>query len=73
MEWLFVEASWSHHRQDMTSDVAKVAKRVSRRRGKQKSNVVGAHKLLKTVYAILKRDTPCTPEWPSPGTNLARP
>lgn len=67
VKWLLVEASWSHRRQETGSDVAKVAKRVSRRRGKQKGNVAGAHKLLKIVYAVLKRGTPYTPERPSSG------
>ena len=73
VKWLLVEASWSHGRQDTASDAAKVVKRVSRRRGKQKGNVAGAHKLLKIVYAVLKRGTPYTPERPSPGANPARP
>ena len=37
-----------------------------RRRGKQKGNVAGAHKLLKIVSAVLKRGTSYTPERPSP-------
>ncbi len=65
VRWLLVEASWVHRREDTRSDVAKLAKRVSRRRGKQKGNVAGAHKLLKIVYAVLKRGTPYTPERPS--------
>jgi transposase len=64
---LLVEASWGHRHWAKGSDVAKIAKRVSRRRGKQKGNVAGAHKLLKIVYAVLKRGTPYTPERPSPG------
>ncbi len=73
VRWLLVEASWSHRRQDTSSDVSKVAKRVGRRRGKQKGSVAGAHKLLKIVYAVLKRGTPYTPERPSPGANPAKP
>ncbi len=67
VKWLLVEASWVHRHQDARSDVSKVGKRVSRRRGKQKGNVAGAHKLLKIVYAVLKRGTPYTPDRPSPG------
>ncbi len=66
VRWLLVEASWVHRGKEKRSDVAKVAKRVSRRRGKQKGNVAGAHKLLKIVYAVLKRGTPYTPDRPSP-------
>jgi transposase len=71
VKWLLVEASWSHRRQDKGSDVSKVAKRVSRRRGKQKGNVAGAHKLLKIVYAVLRRGTPYTPGRPSSGMQTA--
>lgn len=70
--WLLVEASWAHRRWEKGSDVAKIARRVSRRRGKQKGNIAGAHKLLKIVYAVLKRGTPYTPERPSPGADFAR-
>lgn len=65
VKWLLIEAPWSHRRYAKQSDVVKVAKRVSRRRGKQKGNVAGAHKLLKIVYAVLRRGTPYTPERPS--------
>ncbi len=71
VKWLLVEASWTHRRYDARSDVSKLAKRVSRRRGKQKGNVAGAHKLLKIVYAVLKRGTPYSPERPSSGPNTA--
>jgi transposase len=66
VKWLLVEASWSHRHWAKGSDVNKIAKRVSRRRGKQKGNVAGAHKLLKIVYAVLKRGTPYTPARPGP-------
>ena len=66
VKWLLVEASWAHRHWAKGSDVTKVAKRVGRRRGKPKGNIAGAHKLLKVVYAVLKRGTPYTPERPSP-------
>ena len=67
VKWLLMEASWSHRPwADKGSDVTRIARRVARRRGKQKGNVAGAHKLLKIVYAVLKRGTPYTPERPSP-------
>ncbi len=69
---LLVEASWSHRRYAKLSDVSKTAKRVSRRRGKQKGNIAGAHKLLRVVYAVLKRGTPYTPERPSPELVFAK-
>ncbi len=72
VKWLMVEASWSHrHWADKRSDVTKVARRVTRRGGKQKGNVAGAHKLLKIVYAVLKRRTPYTPDRPSSGVGAA--
>ena len=73
VKWLLVEASWSHRRRETGGDVSKVAKRVARRRGKQKGNVAGAHKLLKIVYAVLKRGTPYTPERPSFDSPLRSP
>ena len=72
VKWLLIEASWSHRYWGKGSDVAKIAKRVSRRRGKQKGNVAGAHKLLKIVYAVLRRGTPYAPERPSPGLISAK-
>jgi len=69
---LLVEASWTHRRYAKQSDVSKMAKRVSRRRGKQKGNIAGAHKLLRIVYAVLKRGTPYTPERPSPELVFAK-
>jgi len=72
VKWILIEASWSHRRVAKRSDVSKIAKRVSRRRGKQKGNVAGAHKLLKIVYAVLRRGTPYTPDRPSPGVGAAR-
>jgi transposase len=72
VKWLLVEASWSHrHWADRSSDVTKVARRVTRRGGKQKGNVAGAPKLLKIVYAVLKRRTPYTPDRPSSGLGAA--
>lgn len=72
VKWLLVEASWSHRTWAKGSDVSKMAKRVSRRRGKQKGNIAGAHKLLKIVYAVLKRGTPYTPERPGPVLDSAK-
>ncbi len=69
---LLTEASWTHRYREKGSDVAKIAKRVSRRRGKAKGNIAGAHKLLKIVYAVLKRGTPYTPERPSPALDSAK-
>ncbi len=73
VKWLLIEASWSHRRYAKKSDVASIAKRVSRRRGKQKGNIAGAHKLLKIVYAVLKRGTPYTPDRPSLESSTAKP
>ena len=68
VKWLLIQASWVHRREDTRSDVSKLAKRVTRRGGKPKGNAAGAHKLLKIVYAVLKRGTPYTPGRPSPGS-----
>lgn len=72
VKWLLVEASWSHRQwADKSSDVTKVARRVARRSGKQKGNIAGAHKLLKIVYAVIKRGTPYSPDRPSFGVGAA--
>ncbi len=72
VKWLLVEAAWTHRRYAKKGDVAAMAKRVTRRRGKQKGNIAAAHKLLKIVYAVLKRGTPYTPNRPSPGNYSAK-
>lgn len=61
---ILIEAAWAHRRMDKRSDVSKKGRRVARRRGKGKGNVAAAHKLLRIVYAVLKRGTPYTPERP---------
>lgn len=61
---LLVEAAYMHRRYDKRSGVSKLGRRVSRRRGKQKGAVAAARKLLKVVYAVLKRGTPYTPDAP---------
>ena len=71
VKWLLIQASWIHRREAIRSDVSKLAKRVARRRGKQKGSAAGAHKLLKIVYAVLRRGTPYTPDRPSPGDATA--
>ncbi len=58
LQSLLVELSWTHRRFEKRGDMARVAKRVSRRRGKGKGSVAGAHKLLKVIYGVLKRGTP---------------
>jgi transposase len=70
---LLVEAAWVHRRRDPKSDVSKTGKRVARRRGKGKGSIAAARKLLKVVYAVLKRGTPYTPERPSCGQSATEP
>lgn len=63
---VLVEASWAHRRfASRTSDVVKIGNRVARKKGAGKGGVAAAHKLIKIVYAVLKRGTPYTPERPS--------
>lgn len=64
LQWLLIEISWSHRHRTPRGDVAKVAARVSRRRGKGKGTVAGAHKLLKIIYAILKEKRAYRPHAP---------
>jgi len=58
VQFLLAELSWTHRRVEKRGDVARAAKRVSRRRGKGRGSTAGAHKLLKIVYGVLKRGTP---------------
>lgn len=72
LRWILVEAAWKTVANEKNGEVARVSKRVSRRRGKGKGHVAGAHKLLKIVYAVLRRGTPYTPERPSSVLGSAR-
>jgi len=54
LRWLLVEVSWTHRVHARTGEVAKYARRLSRKRGKMRGTVAAAHKLLKVIYAILK-------------------
>ncbi len=58
VRWLLVEAAWAHRHRVPRGTVAKVARRVSRRRGKGKGSVAGAHALLKIIFAMLKNREP---------------
>jgi transposase len=64
LRWLLVEVSWTHRVHARTGDVARYARRLSRRRGKMRGTVAGAHKLLKIIYAILKERRAYLPHAP---------
>ncbi len=68
IRWLLVEASWLHRHRVPRGTVAKVARRVSRRRGKGKGAVAGAHALLKIIFAMLKHREPFRTDAPRPTT-----
>ena len=61
---LLVAASWTHRVHAPTGEVAKLARRVGRRKGKMRGTVAGAHKLLRIIYAILKQRRPYLPHAP---------
>jgi transposase len=68
IKWALIEASWVHRREARSSYVAKVGRRIARRKGGSRGAVAAAHALLRVVYAILKRGTPYAlhaPERPS--------
>lgn len=64
LRWLLVEVSWTHRVHARTGEVAKYARRLSRRRGKMRGTVAAAHKLLKIIYAILKERRAYLPHAP---------
>jgi transposase len=70
---VLVEATWIHKSKDKQSDVTRKAKRLTRKRGKGIGSIAGAHKLLRIIYAILKRGTPYTPERPGRVQGPAKP
>jgi transposase len=66
LRWILVEASWTNRQRESRGDVARKARRISRRRGSGKGTVAGAHKLLRIVYTILKERRPYHPHAPEP-------
>lgn len=76
LRWLLVEAAFAHRQRARGGDVARTARRISRRRGAGKGSVAAAHKLLRIVYAILKERRaflPHAPEATAPTRSLRRP
>jgi transposase len=61
---LLVAASWTNRVHAPKGDVAKLARRVIRRKGKMHGTVASAHKLLRIIYAILKQRRPYLPRAP---------
>jgi hypothetical protein len=61
---LLVAASWTNRVHAPKGDVAKLARRVARRKGKMHGTVAGAHKLVRIIYAILKQRRPYQPHAP---------
>jgi transposase len=70
LRWMLVEASWTHCRKLPRGAVAKVARRVGRRRGKPQGSVAAAHKLVKIVHAMLKRRETFRAQAPGPSTSV---
>jgi transposase len=68
VRWALVEASWIHRRKHPRGAVAKIARRVGRRRGASRGTVAGAHKLLKIIFAMLKRNEPFRCDAPESST-----
>lgn len=52
---LLIEASWRHRIHEPRGDVQRCAKRAVQSKGRMLGTVVGAHKLLRIIYAILKQ------------------
>jgi transposase len=64
LQSILIEASWTHRQTVRTGLVAKVGRRIARRKGATRGAVASAHALLRLVYAILKRKTPYFPHAP---------
>lgn len=64
LRWILVEASWSARRYDPNGDVARIGKRIGRKKGAQRGAISAAHKLLKICYGVLRRGTPFQPHAP---------
>lgn len=69
LRWLLMEACWTHCQKVPRGAVAKIARRVGRRRGKLQGTVAGAHKLLKIIHAMLKQKEPFRAQAPGPSTS----
>ena len=67
---LLVEAYWNHRRRVPRGAVARIARRVGRRRGSKQGKVAGAHTLLKIVYAMLKKREAFRSQVPGPSTSI---
>jgi transposase len=68
LRWLLVESQWVHRHHCRNGYVARVGRRITRRKGGSRGAVAAAHALLRVVFATLKRGTPFTkdaPEGPS--------
>lgn len=68
VRWLLMEAFWRHARRLPRGAAAKTARRVTRRRGKGQGAGAGAHKLVKIMFAMLKRKEPFRADVPGPTT-----
>jgi transposase len=66
LRFVLVEASWNCRRYEARGDVARVGRRIARRKGAPRGAIASAHKLLKIVYAVLRRGTPYEPHAPEP-------
>ena len=67
---LLVEASWTHRQRVRGGAVSRIARRVSRRGGRGKGSIAAAHKLLKIIFAMLKRKEAFRANAPGPSTAM---
>jgi transposase len=61
---LMISVSWAHRIHAPKDDVARLSRRVARRKGKMAGSIVGAHKLLRIFYAMLKQRRGYSPHAP---------
>lgn len=71
LRWVLIEASWATRRVEKRGEVARLGRRIARRKGQTRAAVSCAHKLLKISYAVLRRGTPYEPHAPGSSSRCA--
>lgn len=73
LKWVLVEAQWFNRRFEKRGDVAKVGKRIAKRRGACTGGVAAARTLVRICTAVLRRGTPYQHHAPESSSRLNYP